>query len=260
MSDPISTLHQGQSEEIELLCLAARVVLESGGETYRVEETVRRMAEGLGMRGVDVVAFPTSIFVADGTHAKVCRVTRRSTDMKRLSRVNDVSRCVASGRMRAAQAFAELEEIRRMPSPPQALLILMYGLTAASFALLFDGGIGSFIVAFLLGMLVQTFAPLFNKMEMGTLFYNALSGFIVAFGAHAVHLFIPYGDINAVIVGGIMPMLTGLLMTTAVRDVMYGDLVSGVARAVDALLLCGTVALGVYVALKFFAMLGGVIV
>jgi len=40
---------------------------------------------------------------------------------------------------------------------------------------------------------------------------------------------------------------------------MYGDLISGIARAVEALLLAGCVALGVFVGLKAVVMLGGVL-
>ena len=69
----------------------------------------------------------------------------------------------------------------------------------------------------------------------------------------------PYGSVNAAIVGGIMPLLTGLLMTTAVRDTMYGDLISGIARAVEALLLAACIALGVYVGLKLTGMMGGAV-
>ena len=52
-------------------------------------------------------------------------------------------------------------------------------------------------------------------------------------------------------------LLTGLLMTTAMRDTMYGDLISGIARALEALLLAVAVALGVYVGLSFIVMMGG---
>ena len=48
-------------------------------------------------------------------------------------------------------------------------------------------------------------------------------------------------------------------MTTAMRDTMYGDLVSGVTRAVEALLLAASVALGVYVGLEMAAMMGGML-
>ena len=56
-----------------------------------------------------------------------------------------------------------------------------------------------------------------------------------------------------------MPLLSGLLMTNAVRDTMYGDLMSGVTRAVEALLLATAVALGVFVGLELASMLGGVL-
>ena len=230
----------GSSDEIEILCLAARLVLESGGETYRVEETVRRMAAGLHMPNVNVVAFPTSIFVADGTHAQICRVSRRSTHMLRLVRANDVSRRVEHGDLTACDARRALEEIAAMPAPPRWLLNCMYGLTAGSFSLLFGGGLGTFLIGFALGVIVQLIAPLFSHLEMGTLFFNFAGGFISAVGAHALYPLWAYGDINAVIVGGIMPLLTGLSMTTAMRDTMYGDLVSGIARAIEALLLAGS--------------------
>ena len=56
-----------------------------------------------------------------------------------------------------------------------------------------------------------------------------------------------------------MPLLSGLLVTNAVRDTMYGDLISGVTRAVEALLLAAFTALGVYVGLSLFAMMGGML-
>ena len=96
-------------------------------------------------------------------------------------------------------------------------------------------------------------------MAMGVLFGNFTGGLVTAFLAHVAALALPYGDVNATIIGGIMPMLTGLLMTTAVRDTMYGDLVSGIVRALEALLLAASVALGVYIGLKLIAMTGGVV-
>ena len=94
---------------------------------------------------------------------------------------------------------------------------------------------------------------------MGVLLGNFAGGFITAVLAQLLAALFAYGDVNAAIVGGIMPLLSGLLMTTAMRDTMYGDLISGVTRAVEALLLAGAVALGVYVGLTVVSMMGGVL-
>ena len=132
-------------------------------------------------------------------------------------------------------------------------------MTSASFSLLFGGGPGAFAVAFLIGLAVQAVQPLFARVEMGVLLGNFAGGFITAVLAQALAARLPYGDVNAVIAGGIMPLLSGLLMTTAMRDTMYGDLISGVTRAVEALLLAVAVALGVYVGLTAVSMMGGVL-
>lgn len=246
-------------EKIELLCMAAKLVLESGGETYRVEETVLRMAKGLGLDGVSVAALPTSIFVEVDGVACIRRISRRGTDTSRLAAVNDVSRGVARGDMDAAQARAALTRIAQDKGLPQGAMILACGLAAASFSLLFGGSAATFAVTFVIGMLVQAIRPIFDHVEMGVLFANFAGGVLTALCAQGVAHVIDYGSANAAIVGGIMPLLSGLLMTTAARDTMYGDLVSGVARAVEALLLATSVALGVFVGLKLYALIGGVL-
>ena len=111
----------------------------------------------------------------------------------------------------------------------------------------------------MIGMLVQVFQPLFSHMEMGVLFGNFFGGMLTAMLAEAAGVVIPYGDVNATIIGGIMPLLSGLLVTNAVRDTMYGDLISGMTRALEALLLAAFTALGVYVGLSLAAMMGGLV-
>lgn len=253
----ISKTTQPDTQRIRLICQAAQLVLENGGETYRVEETALRMAGGLGLDDVNIVAFPTSIFVNVGGLSRIRRVTHRGTNTARLARVNDVSRKVEHGLLSADEAEAELAAIAADPGLHQLTLIVAYGVSAASFSLVFGGGSGTLFIALLVGMLVQAIQPLFSRMAMGTLLFNFSGGFLTAALAQAASFVVPYGDVNAAIIGSIMPMLTGLLMTTAVRDTMYGDLISGIARAVEALLLAGCVALGVYAGLKLTGMMGG---
>ena len=248
-----------EKHKIRIVGLAAQMVLENGGETYRVEETALRMASGLGLEDVNVVAFPTSIFVNVGGHSRIRRITRRGTNTSRLAGINSVSRRVERGELDAAQAEAALEAIAQDTGFSQPMLIAAYGISAASFSLLFGGGLGAFIVSLLLGMLVQAIQPLFARTSMGTLLFNFCGGFLTALLSQWAAALTPFADVNAAIIGGIMPMLTGLLMTTAVRDTMYGDLISGIARAVEALLLAGCVALGVFVGLKIAVMTGGLV-
>ena len=258
MSNSEHTAKEIQRRQIRLVCQAAQLVLENGGEVYRVEETALRMAKGFDLEDVNIVAFPTSLFLDAGGRMRVRRITHRGVNTTRLALVNDISRKVEHGEMPLEEAERALSDIANGYGAEQKTLIPGYALAAASFALMFGGGLGSMIAALLIGALVQTVQPLFSYMAMGGFFGNFTGGVITAFLAHAAALFIPYGDVNATIIGGIMPLLTGLLMTTAVRDTMYGDLVSGIVRALEALLLAASVALGVYIGLKLIALTGGV--
>ena len=248
-----------QSCALDALCSAAQLMLENGAETYRVEETARRMATGFRLTGVSVAALPTLIFVEAEGRTRILRISRRGTNMTRIERTNDISRRVEHGGMTAQEAGRALEQVARAPGAPQRTLLLASAVTSASFSLLFGGGPGTFAVAFLIGLAVQAVQPLFARIEMGVLFGNFAGGFITAVLAQLLAALFAYGDVNAAIVGGIMPLLSGLLMTTAMRDTMYGDLISGVTRAVEALLLAGAVALGVYVGLTVVSMMGGVL-
>lgn len=246
-------------KEISLLCRAAQLILENGGETYRVEETALRMAKGFGLSGVNIAAFTTSIFVeADGV-MRVVRISKRGTNVSRLERVNDVSRRVERGELSAQEAGDALEAIAESRGFSQGTMILACGLAAACFSLPYGAGLGAFAVTFVLGMLAQAVQPLFSRMAMGALFGNFAGGFLTASLAHAAAAIVPYAGVNAAIAGGITPLLSGLLMTTAMRDTMYGDLISGITRAVEALLLAASVALGVYVGLKTVSMMGGIL-
>ena len=247
-----------ETQDVRLICTAAQMVLENGGETYRVEETAMRMAVGLGLDDVNVVAFPTSIYVNVGERCRIRRITRRGTNTSRLARINDVSRRVERGEIGADEAEKELAAIAADAGWHQLTLVAGYGVSAASFSLLFGGDFATLLVTLVIGMLVQAIQPLFDHLSMGKLLFNFSGGFITAVLAEAARA-VSYGSMNAAIIGGIMPMLTGLLMTTAVRDTMYGDLVSGICRAVEALLLASCVALGVFTGLKLAAMMGGVL-
>ena len=259
MQNTENAVKEMQRRQTRLVCQAAQLILENGGEVYRVEETALRMAKGFGLEDVNIVAFPTSLFLDAGGRMRVRRITHRGVNTTRLALVNDVSRKAERGEMTLEEAERALSDIASGYRAEQKTLIPGYALAAAGFALMFGGGLGSVVAAFLIGILVQALQPLFSHMAMGVLFGNFTGGLVTAFLAHAAALALPYGDVNATIIGGIMPMLTGLLMTTAVRDTMYGDLVSGIVRALEALLLAASVALGVYIGLKLIAMTGGVV-
>src|SRR5699024_7228644 len=89
---------------------------------------------------------------------------------------------------------------------------------------------------------------IFSKFEINDIFNFALSmisGVIIAFMSIMFIKIFDQGNIDAIITGAMTPLLPGLAMTTAIRDAMRGDLLSGVTRTAEGLLVAIALAFGI---------------
>ena len=66
--------------EMEALQTAAQLIMEHGGETFRAEETVRRMGEGFGLRQVESFAVPNGVIISFRTKENRLHMTRNVVD------------------------------------------------------------------------------------------------------------------------------------------------------------------------------------
>ena len=66
-------------------------------------------------------------------------------------------------------------------------------------------------------------------------------------------------NVESMVIGCIMPLLPGVAFTTAVRDAIGDELLSGISRGVEALLVAVAIASGVGVSLGLSYWLGGLL-
>ena len=64
-------------------------------------------------------------------------------------------------------------------------------------------------------------------------------------------------SLDALIIGCLMLLVPGLAITNAIRDSLSGDLISGMTRGVEAVLIAIAVALGPGLVMSLWMMLGG---
>lgn len=242
-----------------LIALSTRLLLECGAETYRVEDTVRYLAQHFGAKDAQAIALPTGLFYSitdpDGhTSTQVLRVHRRSTNLSTIARVNDISRALIDGSLPLQSGISALEALEN-GSKPQPEWLTMLGSSAAAgfFALLFNGSLSDLLVAALCGVITQAMSRLLRQSTLLSACVYLFSAGMVAAAVAKLSLFwIPAGSISAITIGAIMPLLPGLLITNAVRDTISGDLVSGTARGAEALVRCLAIAAGVGVVLALW--------
>ena len=247
------------------LHLAGRLIMENGGETYRVEETITRMGHAFGFDEVECFAVPSGVFISyrkrdarGSIETAVKRVRRKGTDLTRVDAVNAVSRRMEQEALTCEEVMALLKEIEdRPPLVKQGGIILAVAVSAFGWAAMFGGGIMDCIVAFFVGLLSQALAFALDRAGMrsfvSTLFGSFLSTMLPMF----FHLFTGSLVVDATVAACLMPMLPGLAMTNAVQDTLRGDMVSGLSSAASAMLTASMIAGGALVGTAVFRILTG---
>lgn len=241
------------------------LMLKSGAETYRVEDTITRILKKHHFREVDTFAIPTGIMVTVECEAytlstKVVRVKNRSNRLDRIEKLNQLSRDYVSGMITLDEGYEKLEEIRTSTSYKPSTIIFWIGISCSFFAFMFNGGLWDAIVSFFIGVGVGLLQYHLNTKQIVNFFIlficSLYLGFIVMFCAY---LFGDHINIEPIIIGCIMPLLPGVAFTTAVRDAISDELLSGISRGIEALLMAVALATGIGVSLSISYYIGGLL-
>lgn len=241
-----------------------QLILRSGGSTNSCEKLMTRVCEAFGYAQTESFVTPTGIFISVGDETQpvmtqIRRIEGRSIDLGKISSVTALVRKLDSkaGSEHDLAVFqAKLRAIETEKLYPEWLRIFCGGATSGFFCLLFGGSWLEFGVAYLVGVLVSLALRLIVLLRMNNFLVHALGAAMVVVFAKTLDIWVPYIKIDNIIIGGIMLLVPGLSITNAIRDTMSGDLVSGTARAVEAMLISVGIAAGSGTMLKLWSLWG----
>lgn len=234
----------------------------AGGEIYRVEETIMRLLRAYGMES-QVFAIPNCLNVSvtrpDGkTVTQIRRVPVHGTDIEKLEALNDLSRRLCREPIPAREAMEEMKrrlEGKRSYSTP--VVLAAYFLGAWAFAMFFGGtwldGLASGLCGVVIGLVQRWMDHLEANLVLKTI-AAAASSALLALALVAVG----FGRSSDLItIGALMHLVPGVALTNAVRDLMVGDMISGISKLGEAVLIAIAIALGTAVALALASLIGG---
>lgn len=243
-------------EIMEVCLLAGKIILQSGGETYRVEDTMMRIAAAYGIEKSHSYVTPTGIiFSAEGaepTKTKLIRISERSTDLKKVSMVNSISRRISSGEVNIQEAMKLLKEIDTMDLAfPFKIQVAAASLASGCFMIMFNGHWNDFIPSMISGSAGYLSFVYFHRFVPIKFFSEFLASFIIGL-LSLIFVNIGLGhQLDKIIIGSVMSLVPGLLLTNAIRDLMAGHLVSGLSKGAEAFLTAFAIGAGIAVVLSF---------
>lgn len=243
-----------QKEILIMAIYAAEIMVRNGSETYRVEDTIMRICKSEGLDYVEALVTPTGILVSiDQSHSSQHhmltfnkRIQKRMINLEKVSEVNDFSRRFVVKEMSVEQGMQRLREIDDKAFPYRiSIQALSAGVASGFFVLLVGANFLEFISA-LLSTIIMTFVlGVLIKREFSYFFAHLSGGMIAASLAVLASNLHPDIRMNVVIIGGIMVMVPGVAITNGLRDTIAGDLMSGIIRGVEAVIIAVSIAFGV---------------
>ena len=232
---------------MDLVSAIATKLAVSGAETYRVEESVRRICAAYGL-DARVYAIPHSLFITimipgDRPMTQLCRMDHLGTDLEAVEQYSNLSRKICAEKPDWEEALRWLEDSNQAQKHyPMPVDLLGHVLVASGFCLFFGGTGMDALCAGLCGLLLGFLTRWLGKTN--AFFQKIISAFLMAFVAYGCSALGFTDNVDTSVIGALMLLVPGILFTNALRDIIFGDTNSGINRIVEVLLIAVAISLG----------------
>lgn len=230
------------------------LLLMHGAEVSRVEDTITRLCKAYGFVRSDVFTITSSIVVTAITPARqpitqTRRIKKRDTDLGKVAQVNALSRKICARPVTLADFRQQIEAIKNTKPASALLRLAMYMLISASLSVFFGGIWQDSLAAALSGIVLFATLQVSAVLKLNSIIQNMICSAITAV---AVVLLVGAGigvHADKIMIGNIMLVIPGIQLTTSLRDMINGDMISGLLNISEALLKAIAVAVGFTVVL-----------
>ncbi len=238
-------------------------MVECGAEARRAENTALRLvtAYGMELRCANAISSMVEVCIKapDGRHyTQTVRVLSTGTDLGRLERLNAIARKICAEKPPVEEIGAMLEEERRYRYP-RHLEFIGYVVMTFALAIFFGGNGWDGLCAALISVLVFVLNHWLNnwlQASQNRLFYTFLASLLSGLLA----ILLVYTGLgqhyDKIMIGDLMLFIPGLTLVNGMRDLLYRDIITGLYRLIEALMLTLCIAGGFGIAI---VLLGGML-
>lgn len=261
VSDGASSCIIAEKDAVYIAMEIGEQMLNSGGEVGRVEESINRICTAYGAKNVDVTVIMSLIVLSVDFGGEEFTATRRivsggSTNLHKFSLLNDLSRRICRetpSRERVEQLLADADS-----ASVQKLWAYLIGsvIAAGGFAVFFGGGLVDGLVAGLVALPMIILLRLLSGKRVNGIVSKLCVCFFGGLLALVIGRIFPSLNTDMIMIGNIMNVIPGVALTNSFRDLLGGDIMTGVFKLSAVILDAVAIACGY--ALAIFVM-GGVV-
>ncbi len=221
----------------------------AGYAAHRLEEALELASDQLGLRG-QFFSTPTSIMASfgpqDDQRTFLIRVEPGESNLGQLAQADEVTREVLNGVLTPLEGATRLEQLETVPPRyPTWLSTTAFAVISGSSARFLGGGWHEMLAGLAIGLVIGLLAILAGRVSsLGRVFepIAALAASFLAASLAAAGL--PMSVFLATL-AGVIVLIPGLMLTTAMTELSTRHLASGTARFMGALVLLMGIAFGI---------------
>jgi uncharacterized membrane protein YjjP (DUF1212 family) len=233
----------------------ARALHSYGYSAPRLEGILGATADRLGLYGHRFFSMPTQIMAAFGPESRqythLLRVEPGEVNLAKLAALEQVSLDVAHGRVSPREGMAHIQRIVAAPSPySPPLVTLAFGVLSGAVCQFLGGGWHEIIVATALGIGLGLFALYAEHHARISRVFESLAAFLLSATAIGLARFVGPISVFVATLSGLIVLMPGLLLTTAITELATRHLASGTIRLSSAFMTLLGIVFGVALGTK----------
>lgn len=221
-----------------------------GAEILRVEDTIMRICLTYGDGIVDVFTILSLIIVSwhttdDRNFTQTRRIYSYSTNLDRLEDLNALSRYICENTPSCDEIDRRIEDILYGEQVTVSKGdVAGHILASSGFAVFFGGTIQDGIAAALVSVFLYFCSYFYGKRTNNRVVYTLICSFLVGILC-TLSVYIGIGiHLDKVMIGIIMLLIPGINIMNALRDMICGDIITGLLRLAEALMIAVAIAAG----------------
>lgn len=239
---------------VDTVLLAGRIMIENGADMARVDDTLHRIARNAGIQSPRIFETTTGIMMSirDEENAQVESISKRRIDLERISRVNDASRAFQERLITLPEMYHRLVVLDKTTSDFHPILkVIAAAVIGGTLEVVYGGRWSDMLLTMTVAALGYASYVVLNRFFRTEFASEFVAAVIVGFcGMLAVK--VHWGiDMAMIITGGIMPLVPGVLLTNAVRELLAGHILSGSSRMIEGLITACALGMGIALVLRF---------
>ena len=239
-----------------------RDLIRAGAEVWLVEERLGEIFDAYGFKSRDLQimsdCLQATVHTNEGTvHTQIREVSGKEHNMDKLRSLSRLSghilEDIRKGDIPTPELIEEkLERIRNRQSYRKIVLFLAAAFGAANFTMFFNGYRQDVAIVGFVSILIMFIKDRFVKTEDNPLILNTLLAYIMEV-LLILGMLSGFGrDLTSMTAGLILLLISGLGLTTGMRDLLHKNVLSGITDFMQSLLGAMGIAIGISLALLTF--------